>query len=393
MVGLSDKLTSLVEASENPNVFLSVLLTLNPGSPQSTGSDGGFPKRVFELRKSLMKIPAKWCQKMQRQQELLARLKMLPLLLDQKERQLTGLLFQQASLEVFIRHLPLERPEELRKLVKQGPPLIRLLALGVVGRRHLHLETELIECLNDPELIIRTTARAALVHIARGTDFGPFPGSSRRGMERSIDKWRNWLTLQEAGSPTPLDKSTAVAKREKTDSLQPVQLLLDPGNRELQTVRPEVSRLRGELVNARGDEQRSILARMRDASGDEPTDALSLAIAGLPEALRPEAEDALTQRLTRLTPTSLRDKLQDDQVEIRRAAAFACGRKLAKELLPDLVQLLDDPEKDVIQAARAALIELTGEDFGPTKDADRRGREDAMAAWRKWCKERFGTKK
>jgi HEAT repeat protein len=78
---------------------------------------------------------------------------------------------------------------------------------------------------------------------------------------------------------------------------------------------------------------------------------------------------------------------------VRRAAAFACGRKLAKELLSDLVQLLDDPDKDVIQAARAALIELTGEDFGPAKNADRRGRAEAVAAWRKWCKEQAGTPK
>jgi HEAT repeat protein len=126
---------------------------------------------------------------------------------------------------------------------------------------------------------------------------------------------------------------------------------------------------------------------LRDNSGSDLTDALVLAIPKLPAALRAEAEDALTERLSHLTIATLRDKIQDDNLEVRRAAAFACGRKLARDLIPDLVQLLEDPQKDVIQAARAALTELTGEDFGPSKEAKERGRSEAVAAWRKWCKE------
>ncbi|MHB1422264.1 MAG: HEAT repeat domain-containing protein [Gemmataceae bacterium] len=88
-----------------------------------------------------------------------------------------------------------------------------------------------------------------------------------------------------------------------------------------------------------------------------------------------------------MTPATLRDKLQDDNVEVRCAAALACGRKNSKEVMPDLLQLLDDPEMDVIQTARIVLTELSNQDFGPKSDAERRGRTEA-AAWREWWKER-----
>jgi HEAT repeat protein len=84
-----------------------------------------------------------------------------------------------------------------------------------------------------------------------------------------------------------------------------------------------------------------------------------------------QARDALTQRMTRMKATTLRDKLQDDNVEVRRAAALACGRKKEAEHIPELLQLLDDPELLVIQAARKALKELTGEDFGPGESGGR----------------------
>jgi hypothetical protein len=83
----------------------------------------------------------------------------------------------------------------------------------------------------------------------------------------------------------------------------------------------------------------------------------------------------------------MRDKLQDDNVEVRCAAALACGCQKAKEYIADLLRLLDDAEMEVVQSARAALTELTGEDFGPSSDADHRHRGES-APWRKWWKQR-----
>jgi HEAT repeat protein len=142
-----------------------------------------------------------------------------------------------------------------------------------------------------------------------------------------------------------------------------------------------------ELLKTTGEEQKAVLERLRDAEGDNPTEALALTIPRLSEDLQAEAREALTERLTRLAASVLRERLQDDNIEIRSAAALACGRKIAKEHIPDLLQLLDDPEMDVVLSARVALTELTGEDFGPARDVDPQGRTEAAEAWRKWWKE------
>jgi HEAT repeat protein len=94
-----------------------------------------------------------------------------------------------------------------------------------------------------------------------------------------------------------------------------------------------------------------------------------------------------------MTATALREKLQDDDLEVRCASALACGRKVAKEYISDLLQLMDDPEMDVILSARVALSELTGEDFGPTSDSDRHSCAEAADAWRNWWKERQAKRK
>jgi HEAT repeat protein len=150
---------------------------------------------------------------------------------------------------------------------------------------------------------------------------------------------------------------------------------------------PQVAKLCDELFKAKGDQQSSLIARLRDDKDSDSTDALALAIPKLAGDIRQQARDALATRLTRLTATELRGKLQDDPVEMRCAAAAACQRKKDKQHVPDLLSLLDDPEMVVVQAARAALAKLTGKDFGPKSEADRRSRAEAAAAWRKWWQE------
>jgi HEAT repeat protein len=88
--------------------------------------------------------------------------------------------------------------------------------------------------------------------------------------------------------------------------------------------------------------------------------------------------------MTRMTAATLRDKLQDEDAEIRRAAALACAMKDDKTHIPDLIAALDDSELLVIRAARAGLKSLTGQDFGPTADATRAQRVQAVADWKTW---------
>jgi hypothetical protein len=270
--------------------------------------------------------------------------------------------------------------------------LVRWLVASAIGRRHLHLEPDLIERLSDPHPAIREVARIALIRIARGTDFGPIPGASQRTLERSTQKWRQWLALQQGASLEKAAKETAIAQGQQakpgTLELAPLLLVHD----EKPVLSPDAAKTSDELVNAKGDEQVSLLARLRDDKNSDSTEALSLAIPKLSGEIQQQAREALTERLARLPSSALREKFQDDNSEVRSAAALACGRKIAKEQIGGLLQLLDDPEMAVIQSARVALTELTGEDFGPTSDADRRGRAEAITAWRNWWKERQSKK-
>ncbi|HEY7308061.1 MAG TPA: HEAT repeat domain-containing protein [Gemmataceae bacterium] len=328
--------------------------------------------------------------RLQRKQRELIEDQMTATALDSHERQLVAQLFQRSNISQFIGKLAEEQPDLIRQQLKSNDPLARLLVLLMISQRRLHLEKELIACLNDPHPALREVAHKALVRVARGTDFGPLPGFSQSGIAHSTEKWRHWLALQSGESSKTVAPiaGAATAKPGNLDPDKALKFLLDHGNRELQTVPPAVTQLCDDLVKAKGDEQMSILARLRDAKGIDNTDALALAIPKLSAgAAQREARDALAQRLTRMTAKTLRDKLQDDSVEVRRAAALACGRKKADEHIPDLLQLLDDPEVAVIQAARKALMELTGEDFGPTEEAGRKGRASAAADWRKWYEE------
>jgi hypothetical protein len=144
------------------------------------------------------------------------------------------------------------------------------------------------------------------------------------------------------------------------------------------------ARLSRELVRAAPAERERLLRSYRDRSGPNFTEALALAIPQLDGKEKKAAREALEERLTRMTAATLRDKLKDDDAEIRRAAARACAAKDDKQHIPDLIPLLEDPEPSVASSAHVALKSLTDQDFGPPADANREQRARAAAAWRAW---------
>jgi hypothetical protein len=146
----------------------------------------------------------------------------------------------------------------------------------------------------------------------------------------------------------------------------------------------DAARLGEQLVKAAPAEQRSLLARLRDAKGAAYTDALAAAISRLSGALQTRAGDALAERLSRMTPATLRDKLQDSNAQVRRAAALACAMRDETSLMGALIDLLTDPEPRVGRAAHVALKELTHEDFGPAEGATAEQQARAAARWREW---------
>jgi hypothetical protein len=150
------------------------------------------------------------------------------------------------------------------------------------------------------------------------------------------------------------------------------------------TQEQQVGRLRDELVQAAPKDLPALVDKLRDAKGSTNTDALAAAIPMLSGESKSKAREGLAQRLARMTPDTLRDKMRDENLEVRRAAALACAMKEDKSLIPDLIALLEDTESRVERAAYASLKALTEEDFGPTPNADEERRSRSITRWRDW---------
>jgi hypothetical protein len=141
-----------------------------------------------------------------------------------------------------------------------------------------------------------------------------------------------------------------------------------------------------ELVRSSPDDWPQVLARMRDTKGPEHTAALVLAIPKLEGDRKKQAREALSERLTRMSPETLREMMKSDDPELRRAAVLAAAMKDDRSHVPDLIdRIKKDDDESVVRAARAGLKSLSGgQDFGPAPEATKADREAAAKAWRDW---------
>src|SRR5262249_54129207 len=119
------------------------------------------------------------------------------------------------------------------------------------------------------------------------------------------------------------------------------------------------------LLKAAPDQRDALLAKYRDAKDDGYTEGLANAVPYFKGKLQGKGREALVVRLTRLPADSLRAKVQDEDAEIRHAAAIACTRKADEELVPELIELLLHTEAEITDGALKNLQRLTGQDFGP----------------------------
>jgi hypothetical protein len=146
----------------------------------------------------------------------------------------------------------------------------------------------------------------------------------------------------------------------------------------------EAARLAGQLAKASGAEQDRLLEKLRAGQGSAFTDALAASIPQLTGPTRTKARDALAERLARMSAATLGTKLQEKNAEVRRAAALACAMKKENDLVPKLINLLQDSEPRVMRAAHVALNQLTGQDFGPGPVASHQDQAQAAKLWKTW---------
>lgn len=89
-------------------------------------------------------------------------------------------------------------------------PLVRWSAVNIVNNKKIHAEAELIGLLRDPDRQVRDAAHKALVRLGRGTDFGPTPQDSPAKAKQAIQRWQEWLALQDmaaSGSVRPSSRT------------------------------------------------------------------------------------------------------------------------------------------------------------------------------------------
>jgi HEAT repeat protein len=127
----------------------------------------------------------------------------------------------------------------------------------------------------------------------------------------------------------------------------------------------EAARLSAAFVQANPLKREQLLARYRDAPGPAYTQALACASAALQGAAQGPVREALVQRLARLSTPELREQLQDEDAETRRAAVLACARKADRQFVPDLTALRGHPDAQTARLAEEGLRGLTGERDGP----------------------------
>jgi hypothetical protein len=215
-------------------------------------------------------------------------------------------------------------------------------------------------------------------------------GARGRGGEEEHQRHRDKETGRH-GDQKP-ERKLEDSQKSKPAEVSPLPLAPSPPLPVAPAPDESAGRLAGEFLKASGAKQEQLLEELKKSKGGAYTLALANAIDRLSGSLKTKAREALAERLARMTPATLRDMLQDEAPEIRRAAALACAMKEQKDFIPDLAKLLDDSEAVVARAAYSALKELTGEDFGPSPNASPESRRRAAMAYVQWW-EKLGQRK
>lgn len=73
-------------------------------------------------------------------------------------------------------------------------PTYRYAACLAVGKKGMEdMVDKLIERLDDDNVYVQQVARAALVKISKGQDFGPLPGCKCEQVQGSVKDWQDWF--------------------------------------------------------------------------------------------------------------------------------------------------------------------------------------------------------
>lgn len=133
-----------------------------------------------------------------------------------------------------------------------------------------------------------------------------------------------------------------------------------------------------------GNSLKSLLAEAERRNGAKAVDLLVLGIANPNADIAKFSQRLLTKNVQHQPGDVLKTLLKHERRDVRIAAAQVVGAKKLR-YGAELIALLADGDDDVRQAARRALVQISGGlDHGPSPDASVDERESARGRWRDW---------
>jgi HEAT repeat protein len=152
----------------------------------------------------------------------------------------------------------------------------------------------------------------------------------------------------------------------------------------------EAGRLAEQFVNSSTQRQGFLLLNLKSNKSPAAVQAMALVIPRLKPGMTAKTREALADRLAQLPAAVLIEKLQDDNVELRRAAVSACVEQKDRAFIPHLIPLLGDPEPAVAQLVHRSLKTLAGRDLGPAAKATADQWAVAAVTWKAWWEKESG---
>jgi len=141
--------------------------------------------------------------------------------------------------------------------------------------------------------------------------------------------------------------------------------------------------LKNSIAASTGDTLVQVLQELEKRKGVEYTRILSDSIPELSGADQRIARGLLSQRMLRMKAGTLANKLRDRDAEVRAAAVIAVGYK-GIPVYDQLIDLLLDSNRQVVNNAHQVLTKMTGQDFGPEQGDSILKRVSAVKKWKKW---------
>jgi hypothetical protein len=141
----------------------------------------------------------------------------------------------------------------------------------------------------------------------------------------------------------------------------------------------------------RGAALQGLLRELGKRDGKEALAGLIVAATSYDKEIQKLGRDMLDVNLGRQSMSVVKEKLEDDHIEIRRSAIRVAGDKHI-DLVPAIIARLTDADASVRAEARAELVKRSkGEDLGPAADASKEQQREAQKRWKTWWEKQLGS--